>query len=214
MFGCCELLEPRLPRDDRPAHAYLEEIRRSADRAAQLIHQLLAFTRRQQLEPRPVTIDTTVRGAESMLVRVIGEDVNLKVLPSAPGARVYADPGQLEQVLMNLVVNARDAMPHGGTLTIQTRVVTLPLAESRNALPAGRYVAMSVTDTGLGIAPEALPHIFEPFFTTKGDAGTGLGLSTVYGIVRQSRGDVVVTSSSSGTTFEVLLPLAESPSPG
>ena len=215
MFGCCELLEPRVPQEDRPAHAYLDEIKRSADRAAQLTHQLLAFSRRQHLEPRLVSLDTIVLGAERMLARIIGEDVQLVVQPGAAGVRVFADPGQIEQVLMNLVVNARDAMPHGGTLTIETRVVTLPdrAADPPQLLSPGRYVSMTVTDTGLGIAPDVLPHIFDPFFTTKGEAGTGLGLATVFGIARQSNGDVAVTSSAAGTTFEVLLPVAGDAAP-
>ena len=213
MFGCCELLQPRLPSNDRPSHAYLEEILRSAGRAAELTHQLLAFSRPQQAEPRLISLDAVIDGAKGMLERIIGEDVLLVVGPAAGDARIYADPGQIEQVLMNLVVNARDAMPHGGQLTIETREVTLPdpLSAPRQALSPGRYVLMTVADTGLGIAPDILPHIFEPFFTTKGEAGTGLGLATVYGIVRHCGGDVHVTSATGKTTFRVMLPAVESP---
>jgi PAS domain S-box-containing protein len=212
MYGCCDLLEGRLSQADRAARTYVEDLRRSADRAGQLSHQLLAFSRQQRLEPKLVCLDTIVRDTERMLIRIIGEDVNLVVLASAGDVRVHADPGQISQVLLNLAANARDAMPHGGTLTIETRTVTLldPPQEPQ-VLPAGRYVSMIVTDTGLGIAPDVLPHIFEPFYTTKGEAGTGLGLATVFGIARQSNGDIFVKSGPGGTSFEFLLPHVEYP---
>jgi two-component system cell cycle sensor histidine kinase/response regulator CckA len=212
MYGSCDLLQARLSEADHAAHVYVEDLRRSAQRAGELSHQLLAFSRQQRLEPRPVSLDAIVRDTERMLIRIIGEDVQLIVLASAPAARVHADPGQISQVLLNLAANARDAMPHGGTLTIETRTITLlePPQEPQ-ALPPGRYVSMIVTDTGLGIAPDVLPHIFEPFYTTKGEAGTGLGLATVFGIARQSNGDILVKSGVHGTSFELLLPLIEYP---
>jgi len=212
MYGSCDLLQARLSESDRAAHTYVEDLRRSAERAGELSHQLLAFSRQQRLEPRPVCLDAIVRDTERMLIRIIGEDVQLIVLASAADARVHADPGQISQVLLNLAANARDAMPHGGTLTIETRTITLldPPQEPQ-ALPPGRYVSMLVTDTGLGIAPDVLPHIFEPFYTTKGEAGTGLGLATVFGIARQSNGDILVKSGADGTSFELLLPLIEYP---
>jgi two-component system cell cycle sensor histidine kinase/response regulator CckA len=199
------------------AHALREdtlEIRRAAVRAAGLTRQLLAFSRRQVLQPRVMDLNATVRDLESMLRRLIGEDVEVAA-DLAPELRpVRADPGQVEQVIMNLAVNARDAMPRGGTITLATRDVVLTHAQARGgrfSIPAGRYVCVSVADTGTGIAAEHLPHVFEPFFTTKEvGKGTGLGLSTAYGIVRQSGGYVWAESApGAGTTFRVYLPALE-----
>jgi PAS domain S-box-containing protein len=190
------------------------EIRKASVRAAGLTRQLLAFSRRQVLQPRVMDLNTTLRDIERMLRRLIGEDVDV-VTDLAPSlGAVRADPGQMEQVLMNLAVNARDAMPWGGTIVISTRNVFLSESEARGrqfSIPAGRYVSVSVSDSGVGIAPEHLPHIFEPFFTTKEPGkGTGLGLSTVYGIVRQSGGYVWAESTpGQGTTVRVYLPVVE-----
>jgi two-component system, cell cycle sensor histidine kinase and response regulator CckA len=209
MYGCCELIKPRLAAGDDSAHLYLEEMREASDRAADLTRQLLAFSRRQVLLPRVISLGAVVRNYERMLERVIGEDVQLAVRTATGNDSLHGDIGQMEQVLMNLVVNARDAMPDGGTLTIETRLVDVDdaLFVSHPSVPPGRYVWLSVSDTGTGIAADALPHIFEPFFTTKGERGTGLGLATVYGIVKQSGGDLWVYSEPGlGTTIRALFP--------
>ena len=188
----------------------LREVQDAARRATELTRQLLAFSRRQMLQARRVDANRTVSDVAGMLRRVIGEDVQL-VEELAPVLwPVHADPGQLEQVLMNLAVNARDAMSSGGTLRLGTANVTVNVAAGRErpGLLPGEYVALTVEDTGSGIAPEVLPHIFEPFFTTKGPGhGTGLGLATVYGIIKQSGGYVYVDSTPGvGSRFTVLLP--------
>jgi signal transduction histidine kinase len=193
----------------------LEEIRRSAERGGALTHQLLAFSRRQPLEPRTVRINDLVIQLEKMLRRLIGEDITLVTLPAASQDTVEADPGRLEQVVMNLVVNARDAMPDGGKLTIETGVVQLDEAFSARQLGVkpGRYVTMSITDTGTGMDQETQSHLFEPFFTTKGPGrGTGLGLATAYGIIRQSGGAIgVMSQTGKGTVVRIYLPLALKP---
>jgi two-component system, cell cycle sensor histidine kinase and response regulator CckA len=201
-----------LPQDS-PARPALEEISRAAGRAAELTRRLLAFSRKQVFEPVVFNLNDVVADLESMLRRLIGEHIDLVTALSADVGLVKADRGQLEQVVTNLVVNARDAMPHGGTLTLSTGMVLVEtvagvaLAEP----PPGRYATIEVSDTGTGIAEDLQGRIFEPFFTTKErDKGTGLGLSTVYGIVRQSGGHVMFTSTpGSGTTFRVYLPVAD-----
>ncbi|MBB4639520.1 PAS domain S-box protein [Longimicrobium terrae] len=188
----------------------LGEIKQAADRAAALTRQLLAFSRQQVLQPRLLDLDAVVSGMHKMLSRLIAEhvDVVLRLHGSLPP--VKADPTQMEQVILNLAVNARDAMPDGGRLLIRTDAVRLEQPELRAGfeLPAGPYVVLSVTDTGHGIEPAALGRIFEPFFTTKAEGhGTGLGLATVYGIVQQSGGWIDVASEPDrGTRFEVFLP--------
>jgi two-component system, cell cycle sensor histidine kinase and response regulator CckA len=193
----------------------LEEIRRSAERGGALTHQLLAFSRRQPLEPRMVRLNELVIQLEKMLRRLIGEDVTLVTLPAASQDVVEADPSRLEQVVMNLVVNARDAMPNGGKLTIETGAVQLDEAFSARQLGVkpGRYVTLSIADTGSGMDEETLSHVFEPFFTTKGPGrGTGLGLATAYGIIRQSGGAIAIESETGkGTTARIYLPLAVKP---
>jgi two-component system cell cycle sensor histidine kinase/response regulator CckA len=189
----------------------LRQIRAAAERAANLTRQLLLFSRRQVMQPRNLDLNEAVTSLAKMLQRIIGEDVRLE-LHLHPGPLVArADAGMLDQVLMNLAVNARDAMPKGGKLVIETAARTLTESEAAaipEAVP-GRYVALRVTDTGCGIAPEILPRIFEPFFTTKEPGkGTGLGLATVYGIVKQHGGCIRVTSEPGrGTIFEVFLPV-------
>jgi signal transduction histidine kinase len=205
--GYGELLLLRLPPEHR-GRRDVAEILRASQRAAALTAQLLAFSRRQVLQPRVLDLNAAVAEIDSMLRRLIGEDVELQASLRAHG-RVMADPSQLEQVLMNLVLNARDAMPRGGKLTIETADVELDAesASSHVELGAGSYVLLAVSDTGCGMDDEVRKHIFEPFFTTKEQGrGTGLGLSTVYGIVTQSGGQVTVYSvPGSGSTFKVYL---------
>jgi CheY-like chemotaxis protein len=207
--GYSEILMRCLEQGD-PMVKSLEQIYRAAQHAASLTHQLLAFSRRQVVQPKVLDLGAVVADMDKMLQRVIGEDVEL-VMVRTPGlAYIKADLGQMEQVIMNLAVNARDAMPHGGKLTIKTGNVTLNKRESKlfpEARP-GTFVLLSVEDTGTGIDKEIIDRIFEPFFTTKGPAqGTGLGLSTVYGIVRQHGGWIDVCSEPrQGSTFKVYLP--------
>ena len=209
--GYAELLAHDLPAGS-PAQTDAVEIGRAADRAAALTRQLLAFSRKQVLELRVVRLDGIVRELEQMLRRIIGEDVTLVLEAQQELWPVLADAGQMEQVLLNLVVNSRDAIDWGGRIEIQLRNVIVPVGATGYELqpPPGEYVAMSVADTGIGITAEARQHIFEPFFTTKEvGRGTGLGLPTVYGIVQQSGGGIRVESvPGEGTTVEILLPRA------
>ncbi len=195
----------------------LTEIRRSAERGGALTHQLLAFSRRQPLEARTVRINELVMQIEKMLRRLIGEDIELVTIPAASQDIVEADPGRLEQVLMNLVVNARDAMPDGGNLTIETGVVTIDASFSskRLGIQPGSYVTISVIDSGIGMDEETQSHLFEPFFTTKNPGrGTGLGLATAYGIIRQSGGAIGMFSElGKGTTARIYLPLVTEKAP-
>jgi signal transduction histidine kinase/CheY-like chemotaxis protein len=192
------------------AKPYLEEIKNAGERASGLTRQLLAFSRRQVLEPQVLDPNQTVRNMVKMLRVLIGEDIELVTQLSDQIGRVLADPGQLEQVVMNLAVNARDAMPSGGKLIIQTQAADLDEAygSTHSGASPGPYVLIAVTDAGCGMSGEILEHIFEPFFTTKEPGkGTGLGLATVYGIVEQSRGHIAVESEPGiGTTFKIYLP--------
>jgi PAS domain S-box-containing protein len=196
-----------------PALGNIAEITRAAQRAADLTRQLLAFARRQIIEPRIVDLNGLVLNVDRMLRRLLGEDVELVTLPQPDLWRVRIDPGQFEQVLVNLAVNARDAMPEGGRLLIQTSNVVLDPEFARNhaTVHPGPHVLLSVGDTGVGMDPEVQAHIFEPFFTTKEvGKGTGLGLATCYGIVKQNRGSIWVQSEKGrGTTFEIYLPWVE-----
>jgi PAS domain S-box-containing protein len=186
----------------------LGEVKRAGERAADMTRKLLAFSRRQTVRPRRFDINGTVQSMTAMLQRLIGEDVHFEMRVAPEPVFVESDPGQLEQVLTNLVVNARDAMPRGGRLTITTGTRTNPQSSSV-VIPSGEYAELCVSDTGEGIAPEHLSSIFEPFFTTKASGkGTGLGLATVYGIIKQAGGFITVDSvRGKGSTFRVLLPL-------
>jgi|GEM_PF-1292314 len=206
--GYSELALSRLAKDD-PLRMDLEEIRKAGERAASMTRQLLAFSRKQILEPQIIDLNNVVIGMETLLRRLIGEDIELVAVTPSGLSSVKADPGQIERVILNLVLNARDAMPKGGKLTIETADVDLDetYAEA-HSVTQGTYVMLAVSDTGRGIDKEIQPLIFEPFFTTKEEGqGTGLGLSTVYGIVTQSGGHVSFYSEPGyGTTFKVYLP--------
>ena len=188
-----------------PRRDCVEEIGKAAERATALTGQLLAFSRQQVLQPQVINLNTALKNVEKMLRRLIGEDIMLDTQPGEELDCVKADPGQLENVLINLAVNARDAMPHGGTLTIKTENVVVPHGDSN--VSAGKYVVISVADTGIGMSEQVKSQIFEPFFTTKPVGhGTGLGLATCYGIVKQSDGFITVDSEvNKGTTFKIYL---------
>ncbi len=200
-------------REGDPLFHNLEGISKSAERAAALTRQLLAFSRKQLLQPRVTNLNTVITNLEAMLRRLIGEDINLVILLDQDLKAVQADPGQFEQVIMNLVINARDAMPMGGKIIVRTANVFLneTFTSRHPELPPGPYIQVSVIDHGQGMDPETLAHIFDPFFTTKASGkGTGLGLATVYGIIKQSGGHIEVSSQpEGGTVFEIYLPQIE-----
>ncbi len=200
-------------KEDGPVRANLKEIKKGSERAVGLIRQLLAFSRRQILEMKILDLNSLLLNLEKMLQRILGEDVELITTLAQDLGRVRVDPGQVEQVVMNLVVNARDAMPSGGKLTIETANVELDetYSYSHISVTPGHYVELSISDTGVGISREMQENIFEPFFTTKEKGkGTGLGLSTVYGIVKQSGGNIWVYSEpGQGATFKIYLPRVE-----
>jgi two-component system cell cycle sensor histidine kinase/response regulator CckA len=196
-----------------PDLADIDQIRDSAARGAALVRQLLAFSQRQTLQPRVLLLDEAVEKAASLLRRLLGSQVTLVLALNAPGRAIHMDETQLDQVLMNLAVNARNAMPNGGTITIRTdrRLVLKPELTGTGTIPPGRYATIDITDTGCGIPADILPRIFDPFFTTRrGAGGTGLGLSMVQGIIRQSGGYLSVRSTQgAGTSFTITLPRHE-----
>ncbi len=212
--GYSELLTSN-PSLDQRAREAVGEIRRSAERAISVTRQLLAFSRKQMLQPRPIDLNAVIADIAKLIRRIIGEDVTLTTQLAEGLASVTADPGQLEQVVLNMAVNARDAMPAGGTLTIATANATVDVAtaQATPGLAPGRYALLTVSDTGIGMDAETQSRVFEPFFTTKeAGRGTGLGLATVYGIVVQSGGSIDVQSElHRGTTFRVLLPQTDRP---
>jgi len=210
-----ELLIEDAPRDNLPPNvvADLDEIKKAGIRAADLTRQLLAFSRQQVLAPKVTDLNDIVAGMEKLLRRVIGADITLRTVKATDGVKAYVDPGQMEQVIMNLVVNARDAMPRGGKITIEVSRAELDaaFAAQHHGITPGSYIQLAVTDTGSGMSKEVQAQIFEPFFTTKEKGkGTGLGLSTVFGIIRQSGGTIWVYSElGKGTTFKIYLPITQ-----
>jgi nitrogen-specific signal transduction histidine kinase/CheY-like chemotaxis protein len=209
ILGNCELVLGDMPGESQQ-RADIEDIRNAADHAAALTRQLLAFSRRQILQPKVLSLNSVVTEMMDMLARIIGEDIELVTELDPALANTRADPVEMGQVVMNLAVNARDAMPEGGRLSIKTEHSDMQRASAADGdtIPPGRYVTLSIGDTGIGIDEETRSRIFEPFFTTKQKGkGTGLGLSTVYGIVKQSGGYISVESEAGkGTTFRIRMP--------
>ena len=214
--GYSEMLLDKLNlNSDAKLAALATEVLKATERGGALTRQLLAFSRQQTLKPRVIDIQGHVKGISGLLQRVMGEDIRLKVETGGHPTHLRADPAQLEQVIMNLAVNARDAMPSGGNLNIEISDIHLDAEYCKHHADSypGSYVCIAVTDTGCGMSPEVLARLFEPFFTTKESGkGTGLGLATVYGIVKQSGGHITVDSKvGHGTTFKAYLPLTEDP---
>ncbi|MGQ9488115.1 MAG: MASE1 domain-containing protein [Armatimonadota bacterium] len=210
IISYAEVALSRLP-EEHPVQEDLQHLIETANRAADLVQNLLAFARRQVLAPQIVNLNQLVEGMVPILSPLLGRQIQLRIVPDPVLKTVRADPTRLEQVILNLAINARDAMPGGGTLTIRTDNVTLDEADvqSHPDVSPGEYVMLEVSDTGTGIEPEHLEHIFEPFYTTKGERGTGLGLAVVYGVVKQSGGHIAVQSQpGKGTSFHIYLPCA------
>jgi two-component system cell cycle sensor histidine kinase/response regulator CckA len=209
IFGYADLLLDQIPRDDS-RYEDVQEIRKAAERAAALTRQLLAFSRKQMIQPRVLNLNDVVGSLHPLLARLVGEDITVSIDANPDLWNVQADPGQIEQILMNLAANGRDAMPEGGTLTIATHNAAVEEEDGRGrpGLRAGAYVTLAVSDTGTGVPESVQMHIFEPFFTTKSqEKGTGLGLATVYGIVKQNGGGIYLESEENkGTRFLIYLP--------
>jgi len=213
IMGYGNLLRMKMA-DDEPLIPYVQQILASSERAADLTRSLLAFSRKQIINPKPVDVNAIIRKVEKLLVRLIGEDIEMRTVLAREDLTVMADSGQIEQVLMNLVTNARDVMPHGGLLTIATGLTALDeeFIKVHDCVKPGTHAVISVSDNGTGIDEETRDRIFDPFFTTKElGRGTGLGLSIVYGIVRQHEGHITAESEpGKGTTFNVYLPVIDS----
>ncbi len=216
IIGYSEALQETIGIDD-PMREAVDEIEKAGQRAAALTQQLLAFSRKQVLEPKILDLNSIVADVEKMLRRLIGADVELEIISDPGLGKVKADRGQIEQVILNLAVNARDAMEQGGTLRIETRDADLDANETKRLryVVPGHYVMLQVSDTGMGMSAEVQSHIFEPFYTTKEQGkGTGLGLATVYGVIKQSGGYIWLESEiGKGSTFQVYLPRAEGAAP-
>jgi CheY-like chemotaxis protein len=211
--GYSELLLQKIAKES-PMHEEVEQIKQAGERAASLTKQLLAFSRKQIIEPKVLDLNLLMADLGKMLVRLIGENIDLKTVHGKGLGQIKVDPGQFEQVLINLAVNARDAMPDGGTLLIETANVDLDeeyCAQRPYQIHPGRFVRLAVSDTGCGMTEETSKHIFEPFFTTKATGeGTGLGLSMIYGAVKQSGGSIEAYSEvGKGTTIKIYLPRVE-----
>ena len=213
IMGYGELIRSSLIKDD-PLYKYSEDILKASERAASLTQQLLAFSRRQVTQPQVLNLNRVAVDLEKMLGRLIGEHIHLEIVADPALGPVKADPGQINQIIMNLAINARDAMPTGGRLILTTANIDFTASHQcfSEAAPPGPYVKLAVSDTGSGMDAATLDHLFEPFFTTKEmGKGTGLGLPMVYGIVQQNRGCVEVESQpGQGTTFNIYLPRLES----
>ncbi|MCP4114600.1 MAG: PAS domain S-box protein [Desulfobacteraceae bacterium] len=211
ILGFGEMLMADLGLDDRQRR-YVDQIVKAGNRSRDLVRQLLAFGRKQTLEYKPLNLNDTIKDFQKLLRRTIREDIEIDIIPDSGIQTIKADRGQIEQVIMNLAVNAQDAMPEGGRLTLETAMADIDEASAaaRPGTRAGRYVMLAVSDPGCGMDGEIREHIFEPFFSTKGEQGTGLGLATVYGIVKQHGGNIWVYSEPGrGTTFKIYLPVSE-----
>jgi len=210
--ACAEFLRDRIDPKAEPS-LYVENIKKATERGAALTRQLLTFSRSSAIQPRILDLNERLKDVSKLLRPLMGDDVEILIVSKSPAAVVEADPGQLDQIVVNLAVNARDAMPHGGKFILETRAMRLDDAstEQHQAIAAGRYVVLAVSDTGSGMDAATVARIFEPFFTTKEKGkGTGLGLATVYGIVKQSAGHILVYSEPGhGTTFKIYLPSAD-----
>jgi len=210
--ACTEFLRDRIDPAAEPSH-YIENIKTATERGAALTRQLLAFSRTREVQPRVLDLNERLKDIGKLLRPLMGDDIEILIVSKSPAAVVEADPNQLDQVLVNLAVNARDAMPNGGKFILETRAAKFDeaFADQHQAMPAGKYVVLAVSDTGNGMDESTVARIFEPFFTTKeAGKGTGLGLSTVYGIVKQSAGHILVYSEPGhGTTFKIYLPSAD-----
>jgi two-component system, cell cycle sensor histidine kinase and response regulator CckA len=210
IIGNCELLLPRVVSDPK-ALRYTEAIQRAAQRASSLTRELMAFCRKQPMHPQPVQVNDVIRDMEQLLHGVISKEIAFSFDLDKDLGQILADPVQVEQIVLNLVLNARDAMPDGGRISVKTAMLTTtqPIDGQPDRVPAGSYIVLSVVDTGKGIDAAVIPHIFEPFFTTKDEGkGTGLGLATVYGICKQNHGFIHVDSGGeiTGTAFTIYLP--------
>lgn len=205
-----DLLLARTPRND-PGRVRIEEIRAATERASGLTRQLLAFSRAQVMQPRLLKLNEVARDATRLARRLIGEDIELRIELESESAELMADPDQLTQVILNLAINSRDAMPRGGFFAVETKRASIPAARATGEAPAGEYAVLVVSDSGQGMSAETRERAFEPFYTTRGPGqGSGLGLSTVYGIVRQSGGHIELASEvGRGTTFRIFLPLVD-----